>query len=234
MEPYYEYSYAMEEEMAAVFGVFYLVYMLVVFGLGIAGYVLRASGLHTIAKRRGINNPWLSWIPVADAWVVGSISDQFRYVTKGQIKSKRKVLLTLNILTAVSVVVFYVVMFASLIAMGVDESMYLEEKSVALTQALGMVAGMLGGALVMGGLALATAIINYMALYDLYTSVNPPYNVVFLVIGIIFNITEPYFIFFNRKKDLGMPPRCDVPTDPVYREPAYLPPQEPWENNPEA
>ena len=231
---YYDYGYEMGEELGAVFGVFYMIYMLVVIGMGIAAYVLRASGTYAIAKRRGISNPWLSWIPVADAWVLGSISDQFRYVTKGQIKSKRKILLTLNIVAVVIGVVAYVVMFAGLIGMAMEEGVYLEDEALAMNQAMDMIAGMLGYVLVVGGLSLATAIIRYMALYDLYTSVNPPYNVVFLVLSIIFNITEPFFIFFNRKKDLGMPPRCDVPEEPVYREPSYLPPREPWEKTDEA
>ena len=69
--------------------------------IGIATYVLSALGLYTIAKRRGLNHPWLAWIPVASAWIVGSLSDQYRYVVNGENKSKRKVLLTLNIITTV-------------------------------------------------------------------------------------------------------------------------------------
>ena len=52
--------------------------------IGIATYVLSALGLYTIAKRRGLNHPWLAWIPVASAWIVGSLSDQYRYVVNGE------------------------------------------------------------------------------------------------------------------------------------------------------
>lgn len=34
--------------------------------LSLAAYVLTAYSLYTIAKRRGISNPWLAWIPVVD------------------------------------------------------------------------------------------------------------------------------------------------------------------------
>lgn len=67
------------------------------FGLTVAAYVLTALALYTIAKRRGIKRPWLAWIPVADMWLLGCISDQYRYVTKGQVTNRRKTLLTLNI-----------------------------------------------------------------------------------------------------------------------------------------
>ena len=79
----------------------------------------------------------------------------------------------------------------------------------------------MGMALVLGGIALATAIIHYIAMYDLYLSVNPANAVLFLVLSIFISITEPFFIFFNRNKDGGMPPRCDVPQAPVNY--SYIP-----------
>ena len=64
--------------------------------VGIASYVLTSLALYTLASRRGIRKAWLSWVPVLNVWIVGSLSDQYRYVVKGQVKSKRKILLTLN------------------------------------------------------------------------------------------------------------------------------------------
>lgn len=80
-------------------------------------YVLLAVGLHSMAKRRGIRNAWLAWIPVVNVWVLGCISDQYRYVAKGQNKSKRKLLLTLNIISQVVAVVMMVVLMVWLFSM---------------------------------------------------------------------------------------------------------------------
>ena len=66
--------------------------------LGIATYVLSSMALYTLASRRRIEKAWLSWVPVLNVWIVGSLSDQYRYVVKGQYKSKRKSLLILNLL----------------------------------------------------------------------------------------------------------------------------------------
>ena len=74
-----------------------LVYYLIFFVFAIVSYVLRSVGLYTIAKRRGIHHPWLAWLPIGDAWIMGSISDQYQYVAKGKIRNRRKVLLGLNI-----------------------------------------------------------------------------------------------------------------------------------------
>lgn len=38
-------------------------------------YIFGAIGIHTMAKRRGIENPWLAYIPVAQFYVIGSIFD---------------------------------------------------------------------------------------------------------------------------------------------------------------
>ena len=87
---------------------------------------------------------------------------------------------------------------------------------------MGPVLGILGLCLPLMGVAIATAVIRYMALYDVYTSCTPQNNVVFLVLSILFSVTEPFFLFFTRNKDDGMPPR--------KQEPVYEAPQEPWSN----
>ena len=55
----------------------------------------------------------------------------------------------------------------------------------------------------------------YIAYYDLFRSCKPNNAVLFLVLSIFVGVTTPFFLFFNRKKDGGMPPRCDVPQAPV-------------------
>ena len=79
------------------------------FTLGIVAYVLTALALYTLAKRRGIDNAWFSWVPVLKLWIIGSLSDQYRYVVKGQIKSKRKVLVVLSIISMVLTVAIVIV-----------------------------------------------------------------------------------------------------------------------------
>ena len=77
--------------------------------LGIATYVLSSLALYTLATRRGINKAWLSWVPVLNVWIIGSLSDQYRYVVKGQYKSKRKTLLILNLINAVLALILLIV-----------------------------------------------------------------------------------------------------------------------------
>jgi len=211
---HYQYgvSYAMEEGLVALLsGLFSGIPS---FAFSIATYVLSSMALYTLARRRGINHPWLSWVPVANIWILGSISDQYRYVVKGEIKSKRKVLLILNILTAVLTTAIVIVCLV-LLGHVIHTAMYSEDPREILETMLGPLMGVAGISLPLAGVGIALAIFRYMALYDVYTSCEPQNNVLFLVLSILFSFTEPFFLFFSRNKDLGMPPR--------RQEPQYIP-----------
>jgi uncharacterized membrane protein YbhN (UPF0104 family) len=84
---------------------------------GIISYVFMAIGMYTIAKRRGINFPWLAWLPFGSSWMLGCISDEYRYVVKGQEKSKRKLMLGLDIAVSVLAVVMIGVLIAAIVFM---------------------------------------------------------------------------------------------------------------------
>ena len=58
--------------------------------VSLAVYIFSALGLYTIAQRRGLRNSWLAWIPVANVWILGSLSDQYRYVVRNEVRSKRR------------------------------------------------------------------------------------------------------------------------------------------------
>lgn len=219
MSPVYEYEAYMEEflNQSLGYGLFANLWSSL---LGIAAYVLTSLALYTIAKRRGIKNPWLSWIPVVKCWIVGSLSDQYRYVVKGEVKNKRKLLLTLHIINAVVGVVIAVA--AIVMAVGAIRTAMGPYDEDLLGTMIGSLVGVLALCLPLIGVSIAIKVIHYMAMYDIYTSCTPQNNVIFLVLSIIFGITEPFFLFFTRNKDDGMPPRRP--------EPQYVPHEEPWHN----
>ena len=180
----------------------------ILLGLGIAVlalaysavmYVLHSLGLYTIAKRRGIHRPWLSWVPVANVWILGSISDQYQYVAKGKIRSCRKLLLGLSIVMYVLMIfywIFYVVFAIKVAGTAVTD-----------TQMLRAVLSVLGASGVISVAAIVMTVFTYIAYYDLFQSCNPNNSSVFLVLSILFSFLLPIFVFACRKKDLGMPPR---------------------------
>ena len=180
--------------------------------LGIAGYVLSALAIYVISRRRGLSKPWLAWIPVVNCWLLGSLSDQYQYVVRRENKSKRKILLALSIVMhLLSVLIF--VQAAGAVTTVIFGSHHYQSGFTA--EIWRPVMSILGLCLPLSGVAIAYAIIRYMALYDIYKSLDPNNCVLFLVLSVLFQITEPFFLFFNRNKDSGMPPRRP---EPVYAE----------------
>jgi len=216
-----------EQQTAVAVLIFYLVYCLVVMLVGTVQYVLQSVGLYIIAKRRGIRNPWLAWIPVGSSWMIGCISDQYQYVVKGKVRNKRKALLVLNILT-ITVGVVFAVCYGVLMGAMIGTNGSLEP-----VDALAPVLLSLLFVLVVAGISIALTVVMYIALYDLYTSCDPSNSVLFLILGIFIGIAQPLLIFICRKKDLGMPPRKPRPVVEAPQRQPPQPPKEPWENNPE-
>ena len=180
--------------------------------LSIAGYVLTALALYTIARRRGLKNPWLAWIPVANSWLLGSLSDQYRYVLKGEHRSKRKILLFFRVL----ITIMWISLMGLLVNLcfhAVGNAFWGTMTEDRVFQILHQALNLLVVCLPLIGISIAYAVFRYMALYDLYKSLDPANCVLFLVLSLLFGVTEPFFLFFSRNKDDGMPPRKEPSQD---------------------
>ena len=217
----YHYSGPMDDDVISLI-VYVVCTLLLGGGKGLITYIFRSLGVYGIAKRRGLNRPWLAWIPVADHWLLGCVSDQYQYVVKDKNTNRRKWLLGLRIAllilsVAVSAAMLGVAFEAIEIAMAggnVERAMMPLVRKL-LTFAVWLVPLM--------GVSVAEAVFYYMSTYDLYRSADPRNSVIYLVISIFFRITEPFFIFFNRNRDDGMPPRKAAP---VTEEPPVWEPYE--------
>ena len=225
----FQYAFTSEnaEGLIAVLG-YYLVSALFGGGLGILLYVFRSLGCYTIAKRRGLRHAWFAWVPVVDQYLLGCISDQYRYVVKDQDKNKRKWLLGLNICLVV-LSAATLVMGISLAFRAANMGMQGARANIMMNVLMKSALGLLALAIPAAGIAIAAAVLRFMALYDLYASCDRNNHVIYLVLSIFIPATEAFFIFFSRNKDEGMPPRRKekpiVDAQPVYEQ------AEPWMEN---
>lgn len=219
------------EEMMHMVDTSSLVTDLISMVVGIVSYILISLSLYTIAKRRGIRKPWLAWIPGGNAWITGSISDHYRHVTRGERKSKRKVLLGLYIaVDAITVVLLVWLVVVLVRTMGLMQYSYVtEEMAIPLLQQLAGIMLMLIPYL---AVAIVYSVFYYIALYDIYRSLDPEHCVVYLVLSILFGVTAPFFLFFNRNKDYGMFPRPQPPMGYIPPNSGWQPPQQ-WQQPPQ-
>lgn len=218
----YYYDYPSMDAFDSVLGgtagfvlVFAVLVYLLALAYGILNYVLCSLSMYTIAKRRGIHNPWLSWVPLGNLWILGSISDQYQYVVKGKTRGRRKVLLGLS--ASVFLMMVPVVIGAVVLALGITGS----AASVGAGAAIILLAYL---AIVVLGIILM--VFEYIALYDLFVSCNPSNAVLYLVLTIFFGVVLPFFMFSCRKKDLGMVPPRPAYQQPQFQQPQYQQPQQ--------
>lgn len=224
----YMFDSSMAEEAVMMLAGILLVIGLVVLLFTVVGYIFQSLGLYTIAKRRGIQHPWLAWIPwVAPYWIAGSVSDQYHYVTHGEVKNRRIIVLVLVIVS----MVLSGISSASIGSQWIETLEYIAEENANgadydyyATARLGILD------LVAGAVSIALFVFWHMSLFDLYNSCDPRYSTVFLVLGIIFGFLTPFFIFACRKKDFGMPPRREEPQYQYQPNPEPRTYQDPWDN----
>lgn len=181
------------------------------FVVGATLYILQALGIYTIAVRRCIRHPWMAWLPVANLWVLGSISDQYRYVAMGQIRNRRKLLLGLSIANLAASLALgggAVVLIIKLI-LQIPEFLTSAPQQV-MTQMMAPLLCVMGIGVIGWVLMVLAAVFQYVSVYDLYASCIPDYKVLFLVLSILFPVAMPILVFVCRNKDFGMPPRKDA------------------------
>ena len=155
-------------------------------------WVISSLSLQAIARRRGIRKAWLAWVPIGTDWILGSISDQYRHLIQGKITARRKLLVWLNVGYAMLII-------ANGLVQGMTEAAAHTEEQLMLWSLASMLISVARLAV-----SITALVFCHMSNYDLYRSCDPKNAVTFLVLGIIFPITQPFFYLSCRKKDLGM------------------------------
>lgn len=168
-------------------------------------YVLSALALYTMAASRGIRGAWLSWIPIANIWVLGSLSDQYQYVVRRR-STGRRILLIIQrcVIAAMWGLIASVVLSAAARGMRISPFDPGYIISFVLSRG-GIMIALLATAI--GILELWFTILKLMALYDVYRSCEPNNALLFLLLNIVLPVTYPILLFLNREKENGMPPR---------------------------
>lgn len=189
--------------------------------LGLVLYVFTAIATYTMAKRRGIRNYGLAWVPFGRLWVLGSLSDQYKYVTEEKTQRRRVLLLCLSI----GMIVLSIAAFGTLIVRVISMALVNEEPT--MEAALSLLSNVAFVSFAVIAISVWYTVYYFIVLYNVYASCDPQNATLYLVLSIIFSVTTPFFLFACRNKDDGMPPRYARPEGEWSPDPA---PKEPWEN----
>jgi len=174
----------------AFIGMFLVVICLIAVAVCLAFYLFEAIGTYRLSKNRGFDKPWMAFIPVASAWVLGGVADNIHYYYGKE--TRWRVWLTI----AESVwLVFYVAYLGMFIptlpklfyaAFDTDYLM-LADISMAITVLSSMVSL----------LSLGRTAVKAVVLYKIYQDYTPKNAVVLLVFTVLFGI-QPFVLFAIR------------------------------------
>ena len=166
--------------------------------VGITIYIFESIGTYTIAKRRGLKNPWLAWIPFANFFMFGSIADDCNQKLSGKKTNNKQLLLWLGVASKIIAVPFVIWLMDWYVNFLTDVIVY---------QGYGVESYLMnffGTFFILYFLLLAVsiayAVFYYIALHKVYKSYTQSY-VLLLVFSIIFGIT-PFVLFAIRNKDV--------------------------------
>ena len=176
----------------------------------IFSYIMQGIGFSAMAKNRGIENPWLAWVPMANSWLVGKISDQYREKATGEDPNLRKKLLVRKIVQNASTLAFLglVVLwyFGTVFAIVFSETFFLDVDALFSTMVLVLYIALFLWIVVYTVISIFYYISQYKALFDIYRSSDPKTSTLFFVLSFFSQIALTLGIFLNRNKTLGMPP----------------------------
>lgn len=200
-------SYESDPELLLEFYAQVLPVVLVIAGvIALAVYICQSIALMNIARRRGLNSPWIAWIPFCGGYALGRISDDIN-LKKGKKSSHRKVLLGMELATVIlsAIVLLSVIsvmqdLFTQALAGTLD---YMTEEEV-----LRLMTPMLASLVLLLPLmvvAVIYAIFLYIALYNTFKAYSPNYAVLFLVLSIFISYCQPIFLLVIQNKEPVMP-----------------------------
>lgn len=175
-------------------------------------WVFRSLALYTIGRRRGLKNPWLAWVPVGQEWIIGSVSDQYQYLTQGKNQNRRKILLILKLAAVVIGLVAGVVGIFNVMRPIAMYGGYSGEETIRMMMPM---TGSMLLSVVSAGICIVAFVFRQISMYDLYRSCEPKNAIPYLVFGILFGVLEPVFLMILRNRDEGMPPRKTAPEEPA-------------------
>lgn len=197
-----------------------LIYLILI-GFLILNYVLQSLSLHTLARRRGIANPWLAWIPFGNSWIIGALARDY----DKQNGISRRWDKTLLILSIVGIATFSVVYIALLVYLIINMATL---ESAGVTYGEDIAFELLGGILVFYVLLIACAVVmsavtalTYICLYKIFESTVPSSALKYFLIYLLVPFAAPFCLFTCRNKGYEHPDPMAYIYNPVDKDYTY-------------
>ena len=191
--------------------IIYIVVYSLLIGLGlalsVAAYILTSLSLYTIAKRRDLTKPWTAWIPIANGWLLGCISDCYRMQVLGDYTERGREILKHSIMMIISCAALYSVEIVVVVA---AEAFVISDTVFTGFYLIFALSTVLGVLIFMIVVSVRYFIRYYKALYDIFRSCQGNLGLLYFLLSLLVPCAQPICLLLSRDKDYGIPKPKDT------------------------
>ena len=199
--------------------ILYLLYYLFAMAYGAYSYLGMGLGGFRMARKIGMTNPWMFWIPMANVYAMGNLADQQAALCEGRSTAFRKKMLAWNIVIICAALLFVIAMIPILVVATVYGTMD-ENGTVTIPEAymedlVGPSLFFLFSLLVLLVISVIYLVVYYKVLYRIYKLYAPDGAVGLLILSIFVNAAIPavFLILSGKEPALPMPARGEGESD---------------------
>lgn len=164
-----------------IVGIGILLIYLLIFGIGIADYVVSSLGLYKLASKRQIEKPWFAWLPVVSDLLLGRITEDCD-AREGKHRKWSTVMLVLALVSVCGVILFFAAYFIMIFVTVMQVSMSNGNPTGAL---VGVFIVIFILAIIMGIGAAAYAACRYICVYKIFESIAPEKTLKYFLLAIL-------------------------------------------------
>jgi len=199
--------------------ILYLLYYLFAMAYGAYSYIGMGLGGFRMARKIGMTNPWMFWIPLANAYAMGNLADQQTSLCEGRSTTFRKKMLAWNIVIICAALLFVIAMIPILVVATVhgtmDENGTVTIPEKYMEDLAGPALFFLFSFLAFLVLSVIYLVVYYKVLYRIFKLYAPDGAVGLLLLSIFVNIAVPaiFLILSGKEPALPMPARGEGESD---------------------
>lgn len=167
--------------------------------ISIALFILQGIALFTMCKHRKIEKGWLSFVPIANLYILGKFADL--YAKDGKYRKLLPLLYIIEIVLFILFIVLSAVCLVSVVANvqeAIDKDINLEPKMFVSVIPAAVCYIFLFAA------AVIYTVFHSIALWRIYAYLNRKNAVLFLVLSVVFGFLAPVFLFCLRNKSTAI------------------------------
>ena len=195
-----------------LFWILYLIFYCLVMVCAAYAYVFVSLGGQRMARKVGMSNPWMFWIPCANVYAMGNLADTQATLCEGKNTTYRKKMLAWSIVVACAAIpwaIAYTVFMVAAAANGLldENGVLITLDGASLEPLIGPTLFLLAVSLVFLALYIVYVVIYYKTLYRIYKLYAPNGAAGLVVLSVFVSVAIPAVFLKLSEREPVLPPR---------------------------